>query len=156
MQVDIIFTRDIDVDLKSRLIMLWQKTDYSHCAILYKNHNGAEMLFHCTGRGVHTADPSEYLSTHTIVARKTIRLNCHPERFYGFIEGSEGKEYSKSQLVLIGLKIRNFTNDKAALVCSELVGQVLNLYSDFTLWGKSDFWTPLYIWQTIEPERIAA
>lgn len=150
MKIKVIWTAEKNPDIGSRLIMKFQRTPYSHVAIAY-----CGAIYHAVGEGVIEGSLNSFLETHVVVAEKEIDLKCELAEFFGYIKRAKGTEYSTSQLVAIGGRIKwlrfLFRNGRGKAICSEFVGDILVDLGGFKLDGDSDFdWTPKYLFEVLK------
>jgi len=127
----------------SAAIMQEFGTPYSHVAFRYQNRDGEWRVFHATIPVV-ADEPFEPMLNESLVVRSfPVELPCHPEYFFGFVEGACGKEYSMLQAAQLGLRGRRDINGNTKMICSELVGRKLVRFGVISLAGVPDIWSPL-------------
>lgn len=154
MFIDIVVTAEKKPDLGSRLIMWWTKSKFSHCLIRYDHPWGKTMIFQATSEGVNVVEAEEFFKTHIAVDNiLDIKLNCTPEEFVGYVEGSCGKDYSESQYLgfLFNWKwLRDwFADGDKELVCSELVASVIQRWTHIRFDKQLDYLTPAEVLETV-------
>lgn len=149
MKVQICWMAEKKPDFVSRMIMKYDKSDFSHVLIRFMDRHGLDSIYHATGRGVHIEPFDPYLHNHKVVSFKKIELDISQEFFWGYVSGSDGKEYSRWQIVRIFTGINLFKNNKTKMICSETVGELMHFYSDYKLEGDRDLWTPKYLHEKV-------
>jgi hypothetical protein len=137
MKIKVLFVAETHPDFISRKIMNKMNTHYSHVLIVFDETE----VFHAVGKGVCLDNFSEYIKDHVIAEAFNVELKVSREYFLGFVEGSQGKDYSQSQIVGIagGKEIHN---GDGKMICSELVGVVLTRMAGYHIPGCQDTWTP--------------
>lgn len=134
MKIKVEWMREKTPDMKSLGIMIWQKTYYSHVAIVFTDKCGVEKLFHATNPVVNIQDYAEYMQHHDIAGSVSYDLTCSDDYFYGYCHGSCGKEYGNSQMFvnqpLNRVNIESIVKDgDQKFICSELVYRVLREFT---------------------------
>lgn len=129
--------------------MAAQRRPYSHVAII---HEGK--IIHAVGEGVCVEDANEYLVERTVVFQRDVELYCSPDRFWGFVEGECGKEYSSWQLVAIALGVPWFANADEKRICSEFVANIVQRFgTELLSWPSLDHVTPRCLEIALNPTR---
>lgn len=154
MKIHVEFTAEENPDLKSAAIMKFMKTPFSHVLIRYADQFGEEKLFHATSPCVCVQKTLDYMPGHKVAASFEITLDCSPDRFFGFVEGSCGKEYSQSQLLAIVSRTRLADNGSEKMICSELVADVLKRFSSVPISGVIDRITPGDLYQILRRKEV--
>ena len=120
------FTQEIHADFVSRMIMKFEKTNYSHSLILFEDVDFREKVFHSIGKGVLVDPEQEYLKTHKIVKLFEIPMSTTREGFGMYVRGRTLSkiEYSQGQYLnqvarLLGMSMKLVHNDGAKTICSE-------------------------------------
>lgn len=148
MTVFVDFWAEKKPDTFSAAIMRFLETDYSHVAFRYVNRAGEWRVFHATTPLVCDEPLANLLNDGFIVHSFKIELPCHPEFFFGFVAGSDGKEYSPAQCAQLLMGEFRELNGNSKLICSELVGRKLAFHGVIEMHARPDAWTP--------PEVLAA
>jgi hypothetical protein len=153
MEISVMTMRETYPDIVSMMIMWGNRAFYSHIAICYADAEGTEMVFHATGEGVSTLTLEDMLVDHVIVERKTIRLRCSEEAFYGYVAGAVGKDYSESQFAGFIFPYRWIAwivgDGEREMICSELIARVLKRFAGYKFDRDLDFISPKEIWELI-------
>jgi hypothetical protein len=139
MTIKICFVAENEPDFVSSQIMKKMNTDYSHVLIVYDEDS---TIFHAVGEGVCTEPAIEFFKSHKVIHQFEVELSCSRDFFLGFVAGSNGKEYSQSQIAALGTG-KVATNNDEKMICSELVGIVLTRMANYLIPGHQDSWTPL-------------
>jgi len=150
MKVTICWMAEKKPDFISRMVMRVDKAPYSHVLVRFNDRFGVDSIYHATGKGVHIQPFRNYLDTHKIVYSKVVHLKCTNQFFWGYISGSDGKEYSRWQIFRIFTGVSWFKNGKAKMICSETVGELLHYHSKYQLEGDRDLWTPRYLYEVFK------
>ena len=150
-KVKVVWTAETKPDFVSRAIMAFQRTPYSHVAIIFDG-----MICHAIGEGVCFSPAADYLADHVVVLERELELACSAERFMGFIEGESGKEYSEAQLLLIALGLKWFANGDEKRICSEFVANIISKFGlELIRWEHLDHVTPKCLEKVLKPTRVA-
>lgn len=156
--IEILWIKEDQPDLFSRLIMWFLKRPYSHNAIIYKGK-----MWHSYEPGVMCDDPETQMIGHTIAASTTITLECTEDYLDAYLEGERGKAYADRQnWAMILLKIplvgnwitgKMACNPDAERNCSEFVGNIIHkFYAPMP--GIQDRWTPADTEDFLKPRRF--
>jgi len=163
--IEVCLQRETEPDFKSSFLMRVMGTNYSHALIRFIPDRTIVLnnitliakvpyIFECIGHGVSLAKESDVFPGHSYEHRWKLPLKVSRDYFYGYIEGSYGKEYSQSQLIgilllqklkLDKLRLPFWHNKRGKMICSELVARVLFDCCGIKLGHKMDFITPLHI-----------
>lgn len=145
--ITVAVSAEIKPDFVSRMIMWFTKATFSHIMIIDKGE-----IVHSVGEGNSKADLNKYLETHKLQAKR-IRLKKPYDYFRGYVDGSQGKEYSESQYwgFLFKPLRKFFRNGNEKEICSEYVARCLNHCCGYDF-KDMDFLTPKQVWEDIEDE----
>lgn len=149
--IDVLWVYEKTPDFVSRMVMKMDKAPFSHVMVQFKDRFGVPSIYHATGEGVNIIPLKGYMATHGVYGRMKVQLKMTKEFFWGYISGSDGKEYSHWQLVRIATGVKMFKNGKQKMICSETVGELLHFYSSWKLSGERDLWTPKYLYNVLHP-----
>lgn len=137
MKIKVVATREKEPDFVSRQIMAKDSVQYSHVLIAFD-----DKIFHAIGKGVCVQDAAPYFESHEAVESFDLELEVSRDYFMGFVRGSCGKEYSQSQIAALAIgRVENNGDEK--MICSELVGLVMNM-GGIKLSGDQDSWRPIH------------
>lgn len=148
-QIKVVFTRETNPDFLSTQIMNKDKTDYSHVLVLFHDDNNIEKIFHAVGEGVCVEDSEPYFKTHIKAHVFEIDLDVTKDYFLGFVRGSNGKEYSQSQIASMAVG-KTEKNGDEKMICSELVGIILHEMSQYKMHGHQDSWRPVHCFDVLK------
>lgn len=143
---------EINPDWKSKDIMHFLGCNWSHVLHIIEPDNGEAYIWHSTGEGVNRMLLNQFLKTHVLIHKfdVTDRITSHIERFLGYLEGSNGKDYSETQyagFIPAVESIKNWFKSKvddneSELICSEFTARTANLYTNLVIKGDEDFIDP--------------
>lgn len=144
MTLDFVCFQELKPTYKTHIIMWGMGTPYSHIAMIGKDEDGKEWIFHAVGNGVCIQPSEEYVipEERRIVRKKTVKMNCTVREFRAWVLGEKDKDYSETNLALIaicnkfkakwmnGLAHTLFGDGDAERTCGELAAKALYLWSD--------------------------
>lgn len=144
---------EIKPDFKSSTIMKYLGCDFSHVLHIIEQPGEEPYIWHSTGEGVNKKYLSDFLKDHVLKHKFEItdKLVVHPERFVGYLEGNEGKDYSETQYFGFISDIfgpvkrwlqKESDDNTRELICSEFTSRSANKYTSLRIKGDEDFQTP--------------
>jgi len=127
--VKIAFTKEINPDRVSKLVMWALQKPYSHVLILFEDIDGKEKILHAIGKGTCIDEDKEYLKTHAITHMYEVPMRVSREVFAGWARGRVGRDYAESNYInmaleKIGIKWVPFKNGNSDVVCSSEVAAI--------------------------------
>lgn len=133
MKVIVGFSRPKKFQIFSKLVMLLEKREFSHCFV---DING--IIYHASHGSVHPNTKEEFLKDNIIVKKYIIEIE-EIEKGMAFINKAIGTKYGFDQIYtifimkLLGTKQTLFSNNTRRMICSEFVSRFLNEtgYSNF-------------------------
>lgn len=149
---------EITPDFKSHGIMKFLGTNYSHVLHIIEPEAGEPFLWHSTGEGVNCKLLRDFLQTHRLIHKfdVTDRLIVSADRFLGYLEGNEGKDYSETQYAgfINDVFKRRVGDGPSELICSEFTARSANKYTSLQIKGDEDFVTPKMFIEAIESYNL--
>lgn len=133
----------------SKIIQEVEKRDFSHVYIRYSCPTTGVEVVSQASHGYVNEVSFEIFKDQNIVVEE-YELSCTRDQFkelLTFIQKNKGKDYSRMQLVLIGIKkilhvqLNEFENRDAAYICSEFAARVLQMIGE-PMPKDLDFVTP--------------
>lgn len=154
--ITVIWTFPKKPGLISKAVKWFLGRNYDHVAMIYTTEYGKRFVFETGSKHGTITIPIEAVELEkNIIKTKWVELKCEPQRLYGFIDGMQGKPYSRilqpltAVMYRLGLPFR-FFNGNAKSWCSETIAQVLYNYAHINFDKKFDLILPTDIEDTLD------